>query len=188
MSVLPDPASVAGLLEGRRTIHDFRPEPVPRETVLKAIELACWAPNHRMTEPWRFYLLGPETVAGIIHLNAQQIAAAKGPKVARAKAERWGRIPGWLVLTCANSDDPVQSREDLAACACAAHNLSLYLWSEGIGVKWTTGVVTRMAEFYDLIWADPQAETVVGMFWYGYPLEVPQTARRPVGEVLVQLP
>lgn len=187
-SRLPTPAAVAGLLRGRRTIHDFKPEPPPREPVLKAIDLARWAPNHRLTEPWRFYLLGRETAEAIARLNAEQVTRRQGAEAGRVKLDRWLAIPGWMVLTCENSTDPVRAREDLAACACAAHNFSLYLWSEGIGVKWTTGEVTRSPGFYDLIWVDPQLETVVGLFWYGYPAEVPRTARRPVGEILVELP
>ncbi len=184
----PPPEAVAGLLRSRRTIHDFKPELPPRESILKAIDLARWAPNHRLTEPWRFYLLGRETAEAIARLNADRVTLRQGPQAGRAKLDRWLAIPGWLVLTCENSADPVRAREDLAACACAAQNLSLYLWSEGIGVKWTTGEVTRSPEFYDLIWVAPDLETVVGLFWYGYPAEIPRTARKPVGEILVELP
>jgi nitroreductase len=91
-------------------------------------------------------------------------------------------------VTCENSADPIRAREDLIACACAIQNLSLYLWSEGIGTKWNTGAVTRDPAFYDIIWADPEQETVIGLLWYGYPHEIPETARKPVEEILVELP
>ncbi len=181
-------ASVAELLRSRRTIHGFRPELPPRETVLQAIDLARWAPNHLLTEPWHFYLLGPETAAAIAHLNADAVTHSKGPKAGQAKLERWRAIPGWLAVTCDNAEDPLRAREDYAACCCAIHNFSLYLWSEGIGVKWTTGAVTRDPEFYDLIWVNPDLETVVALLWYGYPAEVPQTTRKPLSQILVELP
>jgi nitroreductase len=79
-------------------------------------------------------------------------------------------------------------REDYAACACAIQNLALFLWSEGIGMKWTTGKVTGDPRFYDLIWVDPAIESVVGMFWYGYPAKIPVTQRKSVDEILVELP
>jgi nitroreductase len=179
---------VADLIRSRRTIYAFKPEVPPRELILRAIELARWAPNHRLTEPWHFYLLGRETAEAIASLNAELVTKRKGAEIGREKLERWRAVPGWVVVTCENSDDPIRSREDLAACCCAIQNFSLYLWSEGIGVKWNTGEVMREPAFYDLIWADPKVETVVGMLWYGYPEEVPETRRKPVEEILVELP
>ena len=55
-SVVP----VASVIRERRTINLFEAEPVGQQPLLDAIELARWAPNHRLTEPWRFYLLGPQ--------------------------------------------------------------------------------------------------------------------------------
>jgi nitroreductase len=176
------------LLRSRRTIHDFRPDPPPRELLMRALELARWAPNHYLTQPWHFYLLGPETRQQISELNAHLVAVSKGAEAGQAKLKRWLAIPGWLVVTCERNEDPVREREDYAACCCAIHNLSLYLWSADIGVKWTTGAVTRDPAFYDLVWVDPSRERVVGIIWYGYPAEIPQTDRRPLEQVLVELP
>lgn len=175
-------------MRARRTVHEFRPQAPPPELILRAIDLARWAPNHKLTEPWHFYLLGPETAAAIADLNAELVAAKAGPQAAEDKRRRWRAVPGWLAVTCENSDDPEQAREDYAACCCAIHNFMLYLWSEGVGVKWTTGNVTRDPRFYDLIWVDPTRETLVGLLWYGYPAAIPQTARKPVESILVRLP
>lgn len=195
-SVEPAPAAdvavggaLARLMRERRTIHDFIPGRMPpRELVLKAIDLARWAPNHHVTEPWHFYLLGPQTAESIARLNGEIVARAGGEAAGRAKYERWRAIPGWLLVTCDRSDDERRAREDYAACCCALQNLLLYLWSEGVGVKWTTGAVTRDARFFDLVWVDPAVESVVGLMWYGYAAEVPQTGRKPVAEVTVTLP
>lgn len=179
--------SIAEVIRDRRTINFFKPELPPRQTVLDGIELARWAPNHHLTEPWRFYLLSDSIKEEIVELNARMVTEAAGEEAGRAKRERWRHIPGWLVVTCVRSNDELRQKEDFAACCCAVHNLALYLWSRGIGMKWTTGAVTRTEAFYDLIWVDPVVEEVVGMFWYGYPDEVPVSVRRPVSEILVEL-
>lgn len=179
---------VAELLRGRRTIHSFKPDLPPREVVIKGIELARWAPNHGLTEPWHFYLLGRETAMEIVRLNSKLLAERKGPEAGEEKFRRWSAIPGWMVVTCDKSEDSIKAREDYAATCCAIHNFSLYLWSCGIGVKWSTGPVTRDEGFYDLIWADPNNESVVGLLWYGYAAETPSTPRKPLGDVLVELP
>lgn len=183
----PSNQSIAGVIRDRRTINFFKPGIPPREIVLEGIELARWAPNHHLTEPWRFYLLSESIKHQIVDLNAHMVAEASGEEAGRAKRERWSRIPGWLVVTCVRSGDELRQKEDYAACCCAVHNLALYLWSRGIGMKWTTGAVTRSETFYDLIWVDPVVEEVVGMFWYGYPDEVPVSVRKPVSEILVEL-
>lgn len=180
--------TVARVIATRRSINQFQPEAPPRGIVHRGLELARWAPNHHLTEPWHFYLLGPETKQAVVELNAELAAAANGPESGEAKRRRWAAIPGWLAVTCDQSTDALRAREDYAACACAIHNLALYLWSEGIGVKWTTGAVTRERRFYDLLWIDPELETLVGLLWYGYPAESPHSRRRPVGHSLVELP
>ncbi|HXH02048.1 MAG TPA: nitroreductase [Candidatus Competibacteraceae bacterium] len=182
-------AIVAELLRGRRTVHNFKPAPVPpREAVMRALELARWAPNHRLTEPWRFYMIGPQTREAIVELNTETLIASKGREAAEAKARRWRSIPGWVVVTCQKSADPIQAQEDYAACACAIYGFMLALWSEGIGAKWSTGPVIREPRFYDLIWVDPEAEEVVGLVWYGYAEDIGQTTRKPLAECLVELP
>lgn len=156
--------------------------------ILRAIDLARWAPNHRLTEPWRFYLLGEETAAAIAHLNADMVTARRGEVVGEAKRERWLRIPGWLVVTCRRTEDEIQAGEDYAACCCAIQNMQLYLWSEGVGMKWTTGNVTRDPRFFELIGVEPKEERLVGMMWYGFPADVPTTQRKPVEEILRERP
>jgi nitroreductase len=178
----------ADLIRSRRTISLFQTEAPPLALIKSAIDVARWAPNHRLTEPWHFYLLGAETTRAVALLNAELVEQQKGKEAAAAKLESWLAVPGWLVVTCENSDDPIQTREDYAACACAIQNFALYLWSEGVGTKWTTGNVTRDARFYDLIWVDSAVETVVGMIWYGYPAEVPTMRRKSVDEITVELP
>jgi nitroreductase len=92
-----------------------------------------------------------------------------------------------FVLTSARSDDSLVERENYAACCCAAQNLMLYLWRQGIGVKWTTGSITRQQRLYDLLGIDSSEESLVGFFWYGVPKVVPTQKRRPVEEIVTQL-
>lgn len=181
-------ADIADVLRGRRTIHSFLPALPPVELVEESIELARWAPNHHHTEPWHFYLLGPESIARVVDLNARLVTARKGDAAGEAKRKRWSTIPGWLVVTCDRSDDATRQEEDYAACCCAVHSLSLALWAHGIGVKWTTGPVTRHPELFELIGANPDQQRSIGIFWYGYPADIPTQQRRPVAEILTRVP
>lgn len=180
--------SLEATITGRRTIHNFRPEPVPDELLIGGLQVACWAPNHRLNEPWHFYLPGPQTREAICQLNARQLAEAKGDAAAAKKLERWRSMPGWLVVTAERAADPVRDQENYAACCCLIQNLALYLWEAGVGLKWSTGEVVRDPRFMELLGSDLAAEQVVGLFWYGYPDEVPEMSKRPAGESLTRLP
>lgn len=178
----------AAQIRARRSVDLFETEPVGTAVLLEAIEVARWAPNHRLTEPWRFYVIGPETKDAITELAAAIDAAAKGERAGAARRERLRSIPAFFVLTSRRSADPLLDREDYAACCCAAQNLMLYLWQVGVGVKWTTGAVTRDQRFYDLLGIDAAAEAVVGLFWYGAPKAVPKQRRRSVDEIVIERP
>jgi len=183
----PAVLAIAELIRGRRTINLFEPEPVGVEPVLDAIELARWAPNHKLTEPWRFYLIGPSTLARVADCWAGFEAETKGEAAGIARRKRLAGIPGHFVVTSAKHADVNIDRENYAACCCAVQNLMLYLWQRRIGVKWTTGGITRQSRFYDALGIDAAAETIVGYFWYGRPAVIAPQQRRPVGDFLVRL-
>lgn len=180
--------TIVELLRSKRTIHNFRPDPISDAIIYEAIESARWAPNHLLTEPWHFYLIGPRTATAISELNAEMVHAERGENAAQIKLKRWLAMPAWLVVTCSRSTDERRRREDYAACCCAIQNMALHLWSKGVGLKWTTGPVTREARFYDLIDCDADLEDVVGLFWYGHPDEIPATKRaKSVAEITKSL-
>lgn len=181
------------ILQTRRTINSFEPLlPKNWEQVLeKAILSAVHAPNHKRTEPWRFHLLGPDTVNKICELNASIVAKKKGEKAGKKKLERWLQMPGWLVVTCkmqisgsdsddtppiVNMEDPMGiDREDYAACCCAVQNLCLSLHNQGMGTKWTTGPVNFDDRFGEIV-GFGNNEFVVGTIWFGTPEKVPECA------------
>ena len=106
----------------------------------------------------------------------------------RSSSNAGGACRGWLVLTCRKSDDEVTMRENYASCCCVAQNLMLILWDAGIGMKWTTGAVIRTRSFYDIIGVNRETEEVVGLFWYGFPVEIPGAERKSLEQVLTELP
>lgn len=48
---------LAELIKTRRSIRKFQDKPVPEDLLLKAIELATWAPNGGNHQPWRFLVI-----------------------------------------------------------------------------------------------------------------------------------
>ena len=184
----PPDLTFASLIRSRRTIHNYTDEGPPEGLIAEAIELACQAPNHKLTEPWRYYHLGPETIEKVIELNTEVMRELKGEKAAENKRARWQTMPAWLVITHLRDDNEVRDLENYAAVCCAVQNMSLFLWDNGIGMKWATGPVTRDPRFYEVLGIDQEAERVVGLFWYGYPAEVPTSPREPGASFTKRLP
>lgn len=176
----------------RRTVNNFR-QSLPEnweEIINRAIVSAIHAPNHRRTEPWRFYLLGPRTIRQVCELNAKLVADKKGEKAGERKLERWLQMPGWIVVTCRSDfgEKDVQSmdipsglaREDYAACCCAVQNLCLSLHNAGLGTKWNTGNVNFDARFHDILGLE-EGEYSVGIIWFGIPTKIVDVPTRKKG-------
>ena len=100
----------------------------------------------------------------------------------------WAEKPGWLIVTCRKSDDELLQREDYAACCTATQNFMLYLWKAGVGSKWVTSDIIRDSRFFEIAGIDPSSEFVVALIFFGYPKLTPTQSRKPVEDVLTDLP
>ena len=174
-------------IRSRRTTKLFLKQQVSRKLIHEAIEVARWAPNHHLTEPWHFYLLGEETIRGAVELTRIVVTEKKDAKLGEFKAQSAAQMPGWLVVTCNKSDDELLQREDYASCCCAVQNLLLYLSEAGVASKWSTGPITRDQRFFDLLGVDSDKAFVVGLFWYGYPKMLPEQSRKDVADITTEL-
>jgi nitroreductase len=125
---------VEDAIRTRRTHKVYGSEPVPRETLEELFELARWAPNHNLTNPWRFRVLGPEALA--------RLKEAAGPEAA-AKLDR---APTLIAASQVRSDDPVQDEEDLCAAATASYIVLLGAHARGLAGYWRTPAVLRTPE------------------------------------------
>lgn len=175
------------LVRERRTVALFKPETPPSDVLAAAVDAARWAPNHHVTEPWRFYMLGARAVRSTIEIAAELTLAKRGAAAARKRRKLLQAVPQWMAVTCHRSQDPFREREDYGACCCAIQNFMLCLWESGLACKWSTGAVTRDDRFHEVLGADPSEEMVVGLFSIGYPRIIPEQKRRPVAEVLTHL-
>jgi nitroreductase len=115
----------------RRTHKAYGAEPVDRATLAELLDLARWAPNHHLTNPWRFRVLGPKAL--------ERLKAAAGPEAA-GKLER---APTLVAVSALQTGDPVNDEEDLCAAACAAYIVLLAAHGRGLASYWRTPEVLR---------------------------------------------
>jgi nitroreductase len=121
-------------IRSRRTIKAYEPAPVDRAVLDELFELARWAPNHHVTEPWRFRVLGPRAL--------ERLKQAAGPEAA-AKLER---APTLVASSAVLGGDPVSDEEDLHAVACATYIVLLGAHARGLAAYWRTPEILRSRE------------------------------------------
>lgn len=181
------------LLRERRTVHEYSPREIPLEALERGVEAAMAAPNHRMTEPWRFLRVGPSTREALIQ-RALELKGRAGafPQEAAERLRKKFTNPAELLVVCqVLAERPDVREEDYASVACAIHNLSLSLWAEGFGSKWSTGAVTRDAATYRILGLNSEHQRIVGFLWAGVPASEPKPKprrKRPLSEVLQECP
>ena len=122
------------LIRTRRTQKAYEPGPVDPDTLDQLFELARWAPNHHLTNPWRFRVLGPGALAAL--------KEAAGPEAAR-KLER---APTLIAASVVQAGDAVADDEDFAAAACASFIVLLGAHARGLDGYWRTPEVLRTPE------------------------------------------
>jgi nitroreductase len=161
----------------RRSIRKFTDQPIERGVVERLLDAAAQAPNHRLTRPWRFFVLDR---AGPMRDRLAQLAADVALRAipeprdaaARARAEAKGQeiasVPLLVLAYSVPGRDSDESRENYAAVACAMQNLQLAALEYGLVSGWSTGGITRVPELQELLGADPEWQ-LVGALYAGYP-------------------
>ena len=181
-------------IRSRQSIGRVRQDPVPEEMIREILESAIHAPNHRITEPWRFHVFvgkGRGELARARAETARLQAAAEGEeeemaagRISRERKKAF-RSPVVIAVISEAGRDEVETLENYAACAAAVQNMLLTTHALGLGTIWRTGQVAyheHMREFFGL----DDGDRVVGYLHVGYPDMGERPRRRtPVEEKTV---
>lgn len=166
---------VEDAIRSRRTHKAFDPEPLPRKLLDELFEIARWAPNHHLTNPWRFRVLGPDALAALKQAAGSEAAA------------KLDRAPTLVAATSVVSGDAVQDQEDLCATACAVYAVLLAAHNRGLAGYWRTPGVLRTAEGLDALQIPPN-EQFVALIHLGWPRQEKQPPERlPPADVVTYL-
>ncbi len=184
---------ISDAITNRRSIRKFSDRPVSREDIETVLAAAALAPNHRLTEPWRFYVMGPEAR----HAYGLVLADRKARKLTDPEAIRKLREtvagehrarPSMIAVATTMHDDPEIREEDYAAAMMAIQNLSLSALELGLGTHIRTGAILTSDECRAAIGV-PAEQRIVATIVLGEPAEVPPAKpRRPAEDHTSWLP
>jgi nitroreductase len=157
--------TLAELAAARRTHKEFAPEPVDRDTLLELLDVARFAPNHHLTQPWRFRVLGPETLV--------QLKECAG----ESEAKKLERAPTLVVASVALTGELVSDEEDVCAGAAAIMLVLLAATERGLATYWRTPGILRTARGREAAGV-PSGERVLGLLHFGSPTREPAARER----------
>jgi nitroreductase len=181
-------------IETRQSVGRVKQDPVPRELIERILESAVHAPNHRITEPWRFHVFTGKgrgelarARAEIARLQAEtegEDAELAAGRISRERKKAF-RAPVVIAVICEAGRDEIETLENYAACACAVQNMQLTAHSLGLAAMWRTGPVVyhdHMREVFRM----KEGDTVVAHLYIGYPDMAERPRRRkPAKEMTV---
>jgi nitroreductase len=177
-------------IQRRSSVRRFRPDPVPRETIGHLLDCAVRAPNHKLTQPWRFTVLTGAARSRFAEIRARhrgkRYTDPESPE-ARAGAEKVRRealeTPAFVVVMCAVNADELTREEDYASAMMATENLMIAAESLGLGTYLRTGGLMQLPELAELVGL-AEGFRVVGVVSLGFPSETaPPSRRRPAAEL-----
>jgi nitroreductase len=163
-------------IRGRRTHKAYGREPVDRTTLQELFELARWAPNHHLTNPWRFRVLGPTAL--------ERLKEAAGPEA----AGKLDRAPTLIAVSVTQGgEDPVADEEDMLAAGVAAYIVLLAAHGRGLAGYWRTPAVLR-TEAGRAALGVADDERVIGLLHLGPPRQEREAPERAsTGDVVTFL-
>jgi len=176
--------SISQLIKDRRTVRLFKNDPVTIEQLTELLDIAVWAPNHNLREPWRFIAYTDEGRVSFADAVFDTFTADEKAKYGEARRQEYMTIPVHLVVVL--KEDPRQKQwdEDFSAVCCLIQNLSLAAWERGIGMVWKSNPYMYNPKFREAAGVQP-GEKIVAVLHIGYPRVIPQAApRTPAAEKL----
>lgn len=150
----------------RRTHKAYRPEALDRAVLDELFELANWAPNHHLTQPWRFRVVGPAAL--------ERLKLAAGPEA----APKLDRAPTLVACSAVVSGEERTDEEDLLATGCAAYVVLLAAHGRGLAGYWRTPAVLWSKAGREAL-GIPAMERLVGLLYLGRPIQEQRPPERP---------
>jgi nitroreductase len=182
-----DPMTVQEAIRARVSVKEYAAAPVPTSTIEALLELAVLAPNHRMTEPLEFRVLGEASKGAYGNaLGGRKAKKIEDPDVARQVVEKVVRrtlgVPAMVAVLVREDENPEIREEDYATAFMAIQNLSLAAVAEGLGTHVKTGAVLGEPALREALGAEPD-QRIAAIVFLGRPAELPASkARVPAAE------
>ncbi len=163
--VAATPMTIEDAIFSRRTVRNFKPDPVSRETLEKVVEAGIAAPSPLNSQPWGFVVVAgevkdelvkivrkfPAYLADILALYPKELSQSMDEKQIEDFAKNLGGAPAIIFVTVPKKTNKYAHKVDIIACAGAIQNMQLMAWSLGLGVVCLTSALWVESEIINYL-------------------------------------
>ena len=170
-------SQLIALIKSRRTCYQFlskQTNPLTSLEITQCLEAAIWAPNHKLTQPWRFWVVGKNNQQTLAIIYADNRASKNAEpdsenyrSLYKKALEKFMAIPQVILVGQTLAEDDITIKEDYAACACAIQNFQLMAWQQLIGVQWSTGPILDDSRTYSALNIQSNQIRLIGALYLG---------------------
>jgi nitroreductase len=173
--------NISHSIRDRRTIKRFTQRAISRGEIEQLLDAAVMAPNHRLTQPWRFYVLGPQARQAYgLAVGERKALKQPDPEKARsvrdATANEYRDRPAIIAVAVTRANEPVLDEENYAATMMAVQNIALAATELGFGTAIKTSAMSDPASRAAV--GVPDDQRIVALVVLGEPAEVPPPPKR----------
>ena len=174
--------NVSDAIAQRRSVKKFSDRAVTREEIEALLDAAVLAPNHHLTQPWRFYVLGPEARRRYgLALGERKARKLTDPDTASAVRDKTAAehvaFPALIAVAQVLDEKPETREEDYAAVMQAIGNIMLAAVERGLGTHMRTGAVMDDSAARAAVGVGDR-ERIVALVSVGVPAETPSPKAR----------
>ena len=175
----------------RRSHKQFDGKPLEKAVVRDLLDLACLAPMHRLSNPWRFAVLDQDAIARLGAWLPQQAQIVNQPdpekglrKITKLTEHYFPQLGAMIMVCSQRNDDALVDAEDRDATAAAVQNILLAAEARGLASFWASSTALRHPDTLNWCGFDPSQQHFVASLWLGGRVNAPATPpRRPLEEL-----
>ncbi len=147
---------------------NFTDEKVSDDEIRDMLDVARWAPSHKLTQPWRFIVLRDEAMNRMEQFMEKAYTEGENPLSALKLEKKLVKVKkSQAIILIVMHRDPaerVPEWEEIAATACAVENMWVYACNNGMGGYWSSpGFIKDINQLVDL----QENERCLGLFYLG---------------------
>ena len=181
-------SEITEVIKNRRTIYpeQFSDRVVQKEMVEKILSNAIWAPNHGMTQPWRFTVfmgLGLKKFSDAHGKMYRKNSTSETFSESKFNTITQRPLKASVVIAVSmkrQETEKIKEIEEVEAVACAIQNMYLTCTAYGLGAYWGTGGETYSDEMKKYLGLS-EKDKCLGLFFIGYPsIDWPTSSRKPI--------
>ncbi|MEE4352637.1 MAG: nitroreductase family protein [Desulfatiglans sp.] len=154
----------------RRSIRKFTTDNVDDRVIRQIVEMGTWAPSGHNNQPWKFVVVRDRDIREKLSKKTRFSKIIESAPV--------------LIAVFLDSSLQYDRVKDIQAVGACIQNMLLTIHHLGLGGVWM-GEILKNRESVEKILAVPDTCELMAVIALGYPAQMREGSRKPVGETII---